>query len=146
LEYPAIPIIAALSVDRETFGSIYSIFGISFLIIFLSTVWLSGLFIYKAGQKLTREEIDIYRLKGKFKTIRKAIYKVVASVPLIGKKKKTFVYRVHDEPNIDKLALLQGIISKFGYRIDTNTKDSTSRTLNKLLSDVHGKAEALISF
>ena len=61
---------------------------------------------------------------------------------LIGKKKKTFVYRVHDEPNIDKLALLQGIISKFGYRIDTNTKDSTSRTLNKLLSDVHGKAES----
>ena len=34
----------------------------------------------------------------------------------IGKKKKTFVYRVHDEPNIDKLALLQGIITKFGYR------------------------------
>ena len=47
-----------------------------------------------------------------------------------------------DEPNIDKLALLQGIISKFGYRIDTNTKDSTSKTLNKLLSDVHGKAES----
>ena len=61
---------------------------------------------------------------------------------LIGKKKKTFIYRIHDEPNIDKLALLQGIISKFGYRIDTNTKDSTSKTLNKLLSDVHGKAES----
>ena len=61
---------------------------------------------------------------------------------LIGKKKKTFVYRVHDEPNIDKLTLLQGIISKFGYKIDTNTKDSTSQTLNKLLSDVHGKAES----
>jgi len=61
---------------------------------------------------------------------------------LIGKKKKTFIYRVHDEPNIDKLTLLQGIISKFGYRIDTNTKDSTSQTLNKLLADVHGKAES----
>jgi len=61
---------------------------------------------------------------------------------LIGKKKKTFIYRVHDEPNIEKLALLQGIISKFGYRIDTNTKDSTSQTLNKLLADVHGKAES----
>jgi ribonuclease R len=61
---------------------------------------------------------------------------------LIGKKKKTFVYRVHDEPNIEKLTLLQGIISKFGYRIDTNSKDSTSQTLNKLLADVHGKAES----
>ena len=60
----------------------------------------------------------------------------------IGKKKKTFVYRVHDEPNIDKLALLQGIITKFGYKIDTNTKESTSDSLNKLLADVHGKAES----
>ena len=60
----------------------------------------------------------------------------------IGKKKKTFVYRIHDEPNIDKLALLQGIISKFGYRIDTNSRESTSTSLNQLLSDVHGKAES----
>jgi len=60
----------------------------------------------------------------------------------IGKKKKTFVYRIHDEPNIDKLALLQGIISKFGYRIDTNSRESTSNSLNQLLSDVHGKAES----
>ncbi len=60
----------------------------------------------------------------------------------IGKKKKTFVYRVHDEPNIDKLALLQGIITKFGYKIDTNTRESTSDSLNKLLADVHGKAES----
>ena len=60
----------------------------------------------------------------------------------IGKKKKTFVYRIHDEPNIDKLALLQGIISKFGYRIDTKSRASTSDSLNQLLSDVHGKAES----
>ncbi len=60
----------------------------------------------------------------------------------IGKKKKTFVYRIHDEPNIDKLALLQGIISKFGYRIDTNSRETTSSSLNQLLSDVHGKAES----
>lgn len=60
----------------------------------------------------------------------------------IGKKKKTFVYRVHDEPNIDKLGLLQGIISKFGYRIDTNSRASTSDSLNQLLADVHGKAES----
>ncbi|MCA0932964.1 ribonuclease R [Lutimonas saemankumensis] len=60
----------------------------------------------------------------------------------ISKKKKTFVYRVHDEPNIDKLALLQGIITKFGYSINTNTRESTSDSLNKLLEDVHGKAES----
>jgi len=56
--------------------------------------------------------------------------------------KNTFIYRTHDEPNIDKLAALQGIISKFGYSIDTETKESTSQSLNKLLADVHGKAES----
>jgi len=65
----------------------------------------------------------------------------------IGKKKennkpKTFVYRIHDEPNIDKLAALQGIISKFGYKINTETKKETTASLNKLLADVHGKAES----
>ena len=56
--------------------------------------------------------------------------------------KNTFIYRTHDEPNIDKLTALQGIISKFGYSIDTETKESTSQSLNKLLADVHGKAES----
>ena len=60
----------------------------------------------------------------------------------IGKKKKTFVYRVHDEPDTDKLAALQGVITKFGYRIDTRSRDTTSQSLNKLLSDVHGKPES----
>ena len=60
----------------------------------------------------------------------------------IGRKKKTFVYRVHDEPDIDKLTALQGVIFKFGYRIDTRTRESTSQSLNKLLSDVHGKPES----
>ncbi|MFQ3181051.1 MAG: ribonuclease R [Polaribacter sp.] len=55
---------------------------------------------------------------------------------------KTFIYRVHDEPDIEKLASLQNIISKFGYKINTDTKESTSDSLNKLLSDVHGKAES----
>ena len=55
---------------------------------------------------------------------------------------KTFVYRVHDEPDIEKLASLQNIIGKFGYKIDTNTRESTSDSLNQLLSDVHGKAES----
>jgi ribonuclease R len=56
--------------------------------------------------------------------------------------KKTFIYRVHDEPNIDKLNALQGIVSKFGYSLKTDSKEVISQSLNKLLSDVHGKAES----
>jgi len=56
--------------------------------------------------------------------------------------KNTFIYRVHDEPDVEKLASLQNIISKFGYKINTETKETTSQSLNKLLADVHGKGEA----
>ena len=58
--------------------------------------------------------------------------------------KNTFVYRVHDEPDLDKLESLQTIVSKFGYKnkIDTKDKKSTSTSLNQLLKDVHGTGEA----
>ncbi len=59
----------------------------------------------------------------------------------IGKQKKTFVYRIHDEPNEDKLINLQTIISKFGYSINFKTKSDISKSLNALLADVVGKKE-----
>jgi len=55
---------------------------------------------------------------------------------------KTFIYRVHDEPDVEKLASLQNMIDKFGYKINTDTKETTSQSLNKLLKDVAGKAES----
>ncbi|WP_396156278.1 ribonuclease R [Flavobacterium sp.] len=59
----------------------------------------------------------------------------------IGKQKKTFVYRIHDEPNEDKLINLQTVISKFGYAINMKSKYDISKSLNKLLNDVNGKKE-----
>ena len=55
---------------------------------------------------------------------------------------RTFIYRVHDEPNDEKLASLQNMVRKFGYKINTDTKETTSESLNQLLSDVYGKAES----
>jgi multidrug efflux pump subunit AcrB/ABC-type multidrug transport system ATPase subunit len=60
------------------------------VVLLLGFLWFTGLFIYKTGKKLTKENIDIYRLEGRFKGIRKTVYKFVAAVPLIGKKKKPF--------------------------------------------------------
>lgn len=59
----------------------------------------------------------------------------------IGKQKKTFVYRIHDEPNEDKLINLQTVISKFGYKINFKSKQDISKSLNNLLNDVNGKKE-----
>ncbi len=54
---------------------------------------------------------------------------------------KTFIYRVHDEPNDSKLAVLQGIVSRFGYKLNFNDRKSLSTSLNNLLKDVNGKKE-----
>lgn len=59
----------------------------------------------------------------------------------IGKQKKTFIYRIHDDPNEDKLIALHGIVSRFGHKLDFKDKKSISASLNKLLEDVKGKKE-----
>jgi VacB/RNase II family 3'-5' exoribonuclease len=51
------------------------------------------------------------------------------------------VYRIHDEPNEDKLFNLQGIISKFGYSLNFKSKTDISKSLNTLLQNVIGKKE-----
>jgi ribonuclease R len=58
----------------------------------------------------------------------------------IGKQKKTFIYRIHDEPNEDKLFAMQALISKFGYKIDFKQGD-VSKALNQLMADVNGTKE-----
>ena len=61
----------------------------------------------------------------------------------IGKQspKKTFVYRVHDEPDESKLAALQNVVGRFGYKLNFKDRKSTTASLNNLLQDVAGKKE-----
>ncbi|BFM42959.1 ribonuclease R [Flavobacterium sp. CFS9] len=59
----------------------------------------------------------------------------------IGKQKKTFVYRIHDEPNEDKLIAMQTVIAKFGYKLDFRNKGDISKSLNALMEEVNGKKE-----
>ncbi len=59
----------------------------------------------------------------------------------IGKQKKTFIYRIHDEPDQDKLYNLQAVIKNFGYQLNFKSKASISKSLNQLLEDVNGKRE-----
>jgi ribonuclease R/exosome complex exonuclease DIS3/RRP44 len=61
----------------------------------------------------------------------------------IGKQKpeKTFIYRVHDEPDESKLAALQNIVSKFGYKLNFKDRKTIASSLNNLLKDVNGTKE-----
>ena len=55
--------------------------------------------------------------------------------------KKTFVYRVHDEPDEAKLSQLQTIVGRFGHKLNFKDRNSIASSLNKLLTDVVGKKE-----
>ena len=56
------------------------------------------------------------------------------------KPKKTFVYRVHDLPDQDKLMNLKTIANKLGYNFNLESKQINT-SLNNLLKDTHGKRE-----
>ena len=59
-----------------------------------------------------------------------------------GKKPKTFVYRIHDVPDPEKLEKLNGFIGRFGYKLRTEgTKQEVSKSLNQLLEEVHNRPE-----
>ncbi|MBL6872704.1 MAG: ribonuclease R [Flavobacteriales bacterium] len=60
----------------------------------------------------------------------------------IGKKSLPFVYRIHDTPNPEKLETLSFFLKSFGYKLQTENKNSIAQSMNKILMDVKGKDEA----
>ena len=65
----------------------------------------------------------------------------VGKVPK-NKTKKTFVYRVHEQPDPEKLENFASFINRFGYKLKTTgTKTEMSKNINNLLDNVAGKPE-----
>ncbi|MGN7986016.1 ribonuclease R [Pedobacter sp. 22226] len=58
-----------------------------------------------------------------------------------GKNKLTFVYRVHDSPNMETLTTFATFASRFGYKINTKSDKEIAKSLNSLMADVEGKKE-----
>ena len=60
-----------------------------------------------------------------------------------GRKAKTLPYRIHDNPDPQKMEALRQFIVKFGYKVKTEgTKGAMARSLNKLMDETEGKPEA----
>ena len=55
--------------------------------------------------------------------------------------KKTFVFRVHDEPDEAKLDQLKRVIGSFGYSLNLASAETTAHSINKLLKDIRNKRE-----
>lgn len=64
----------------------------------------------------------------------------------VGKAKKgveivPFVYRTHDKPDPEKIALLAAFVDKFGHTLSFNNPDEISKSINKLLTDINNTNE-----
>jgi ribonuclease R len=56
-------------------------------------------------------------------------------------KPKTFVYRIHDVPNQEKLIQFSEFVRKLGYKVSLNSRKSLVHSMNKLFEDIAGKGE-----
>jgi ribonuclease R len=54
---------------------------------------------------------------------------------------KVGVYRIHDKPNMEKLATFASFITRFGYAIKTTSEQNIATSINKLLEKVKGRKE-----
>ncbi len=59
--------------------------------------------------------------------------------PQRGKKPKTLPYRIHENPDPQKLEELRSFVVRFGYKLKTaGTTSQTARSLNQLMDDAEG--------
>ena len=56
-------------------------------------------------------------------------------------KPNTFVYRIHDEPNPDKLATFAEFVTKLGYKMKIGSRKGLANSFNSLFQQIAGKGE-----
>ena len=62
--------------------------------------------------------------------------------PAKRRKPKSFVYRIHDQPDPSKLSDLATLARTFGYKIKTTgTPREINRSINRMLAEIKGRAE-----
>ncbi|MDR2627797.1 MAG: ribonuclease R [Dysgonamonadaceae bacterium] len=89
-----------------------------------------------------KESKDANKLIEEFMLLaNRAAAELIGKAPK-GKTAKTFVYRIHDLPDPERLDNFATFIRRFGYKLKTNgTKTDVSKGINQLLDDVQGRRE-----
>lgn len=62
-------------------------------------------------------------------------------VPKGRKKPDTFVYRIHDEPNQEKLQTFAEFVNKLGYKMNIGSRKGLANSFNNLFQQIAGKGE-----
>lgn len=89
-----------------------------------------------------KEQKDSNKLVEEFMLLANKTAATHIGKPGKGLKAKTFVYRIHDLPNPDKLQNFSQFIKRFGYNLKISGKNTAvSSSINHLLDEVQGKKE-----
>lgn len=89
-----------------------------------------------------REAKDSNKLIEEFMLLaNRVVAESIGKVPQ-GKKAKTFVYRIHDQPNPEKLSNFSEFIRRFGYKLNNKGSETEiARSINHVLDEVQGSRE-----
>ena len=93
--------------------------------------------VYTKEQKEANQLIEEFMLLANRKVAEYCTYRQVN-----GKKvARTMIYRVHDEPNEEKLSRFRDFVLRFGYQFRASKGRSVAKAINKLVTEIKGRAE-----
>ncbi len=89
-----------------------------------------------------KEAKDANKLIEEFMLLANRTVAEYVGMPPKGKPKKTFVYRIHEAPNPEKLENFASFIRRFGYKLKTEgSQGDISKSINRLLDSAQGRPE-----
>ena len=93
--------------------------------------------VYTKEQKEANQMIEEFMLLANRRVAEYCTYRIEKG----RKVQRTMVYRVHDEPNEEKLGRFRDFVLRFGYQFRASKGRSIAKALNKLISEVKGRPE-----
>ena len=100
--------------------------------------------VYTKEAKESNQLIEEFMLLANQRVAEYCTYRMVN-----GKKvARTMIYRVHDEPNEEKLTRFRDFVMRFGYQFRASKGRAVAKAINKLVGEIKGRAEenAISSF
>jgi ribonuclease R len=89
-----------------------------------------------------KEQKDSNKLVEDFMLLaNKRVAELIGKVDKRRQKPKTFVYRIHDQPDPEKLANFSQFLGKLGYKLNTDNRRGLASSFNKLFRQIEGKGE-----
>jgi len=90
---------------------------------------------------MVKESLEAHQLIEEFMLLANRTVATHIGKVKVNNKPLPFPYRVHDDPDEEKLLPFAAFAKKFGHKFDTSSPEAIAASFNQLLKDVHGRPE-----